>query len=214
MPVIDFVEPNVCVGENLVTDQSGLLMLQPWAFPRLVRDVRAVSNDGNGSLPATKKLPGKLMVNQQVEWLNDGPLPQDMLVRVIRGPRQIITSNPNAIQFRDRWSYAMDAQPALPQVTGYFNSQTGVAVDLGTNSVAEPVPGKQRTWWPVNCQDEWIPYQIEPGSTFRLWYRCYVWTPPPWADNANKGNPEHRAWANWVRLQLWAHPRQGTIVTG
>lgn len=211
---MDFTEPNVCIGENLTTDDGGLLRMQPWAVPRVVADVKALSKDGDGKIFQTTALPGKLLINQKLAWKNDTPIDQGALIRVTRASREWITSNPNAIQFRDRWSYAVDAEPAVPVTTGIFNSQADSADDLGTNSVAEPAPGKQWIWTPVTCFDEWVPYPIAPGETLNVWYRCYVWTPPPWSDNANKNSPEHVARANWARIQLWAFGQQGTVVTG
>lgn len=210
----DFIEPNVCIGENLTTDAAGLLRAQPYVVPRLVRDVKALANDGDGKVYVNTKLPGKLVINQRLDWRNDTPIEQDVLMRVIRAPREIVTSNPNAIQFRDRWSYAVDTTPAVPVTSGYFNSQLGAAMDRGTNSVAEPEPGVLWQWIPVGCVDEWVPYSIAPGETFYFWYRAYIWTPPPWSDNANKNSPKHTAFAKWTRCQLWAHGRQGTVVAG
>ena len=132
MAVMDFTEPNVCIGENLTTDSAGLLHMQPFAVPRPVRDVKALANDGDGKVFVTTKLPGKLLINQRLDWRNDTPLEQDILIRIIRGPREQVVSNPNAIQFRDRWSYAVDGTPSVPVTSGYFNSQSGTAFDLGT----------------------------------------------------------------------------------
>ena len=214
MSVMDFTEPNVCISENLITDEAGLLRAQPWTIPRCVRDVKALSNDGDGKVYETTSLPGKLMINQQLSWKNDTMLDQTMLIRVVRGSRSLIESNPNAIQVRDRWSFAVDRLPAVPYTSGIYNSQFGTADDLGTNSVAEPEPGVQYLWSPVSCVDEWVPYSVSPGQTFNFWYRAYLWTPPPWSDNANKNSPQHYAKLGWSRCQLWAYPQQGTVVSG
>lgn len=214
MGVMDFTEPNVCISENLTTDEAGLLRIQPWAIPRCVRDVKALANDGDGKVNEIIALPGKLLINQRLDWKNDSPVEQDILMRIVRASPDLIVSNPNAIQFRDRWSYKVNGEPAVPVTSGYYNSQFGNANDLGTNSVAEPNPGKQWLWSPVTCQDEWYYNPLQPGETFYFWYRMYVWTPPPWSDNANKNSPEHIARAKWARCQLWSYPRQGTVVTG
>lgn len=214
MPITEYTEPNVCIGENLTTDDAGQLRLQPWAVPRLVADVRAMAADGDRKVYPQITLPGKLLIDQKLYWRNDSPLPQTMLIRVTRGPRYWLTSNPNAIQFRDRWTYARDAEPSVPLTTSIFNGQTASAIDTGTNSVAEPNPGQQWMWTDVNSIDEWVPYEIEPNQQFAMWYRGYVWTPPPWSDNANKNSPKHEAAANWTRLSLMTFPQQGTVVTG
>lgn len=212
---LDFTEPNVCVDENITTDLGGMLQLKPWAVPRLVADVRAISG-GDGKLTPQTSLPGKLMIDQKINWRNDTPLSVMLLIRVIRGSKNWIVSNPNAIQFRDRWTYAIDPDnlvPAVPVTTGIYNSQVGSALDVGTNSVAEPNPGKQWVWVDVNCSDEWVG-PVPPGDHFNLWYRCYAWTPPPYSDNANKNTPVHVANAGWTRIQLMSFPTQGNVVTG
>lgn len=212
---LDFTEPNVCVDENLTTDDSGLLVIQPFAVPRLVADVKALSG-GDGTLFPEESLPGKLLIDQKVGWRNDTPMEHMLQIRVVRGPTSWITSNPNAIQFRDRWTYVWDQgdpTPTEPVTTGIFSSKTGSAIDVGTNSVAEPNPGKHWVWADVSCQDEWVG-PILPGDRFNLWYRAYVWTPPPYSDNANKNSPQHEAYARWTRIMLTAFPSQGSVVTG
>jgi hypothetical protein len=89
----------------------------------------------------------------------------------------------------------------------------GTAGDVGSNSVAEPNPGKFYHWWGTNTSEEWLG-PLQPGDQIALWYRQYVWTPPPFSDNANKNSPSHEAEAGWVRIQLQAFPRQGKLVSG
>jgi hypothetical protein len=206
--------PTVCISENLTTDPTtGLLQLNKWAVPKLVADVMAPSG-ADGALTVTTALPGKLLINKQIAWTNDAPIPRTLLIRVTRGVRFWQTSNPNAIQFRDRWSYAVNEQPPMPVTTSVFNSQAGGAVDLGTDAVAQPLPGVQYIWLGVGSSDEWVANQIEPNDTFNLWFQTYVWTPPPWSDNANQADPLHSASANYARIQLIAHPTQGALVSG
>lgn len=214
MPITEFTEPNVCIGENLTTDDAGQLRLQPWAVPRLVADVRAMAADGDRKVYPNITQPGKLLIDQKLYWRNDTPLPATVLIRITRGPRYWLTSNPNAIQFKDNWTYARDAEPSVPLTTSIAGGLSGSAIDLGTNSVAEPNPGRQWMWTDINTHDEWVPYDIEPNQQFAVWYRCYLWTPPPWSNNANKNSPKHEAAANWARLSLMAFPQQGSVVTG
>lgn len=214
--VQQWTEPNVCLDENLATDQ-GLPTIQPWAIPRLVADVKAICNDGDGTVVKTDTLPGKLTAEAKAKFVSDSPLDQLMLIRIVRGPKAIQTSNPNAIQYRDRWTYTLgvdDEQPTAPTVAGLFNSQADVAIDLGTNSVAEPNPGQFWLWASTTTQDEWAPRALHPGETMNVWYQQYLWTPPPWSDNANKNTPVHNATAKYTRLQLWAFGQQGTVVVG
>lgn len=215
MAVQDYTEPNVCIDENLTTDASGLLVMQPFASPRRVARVKALSG-GDGTLFPETALPGKLLINALTGWRNNTPRPQSMMIRINRAAKAWITSNPNAVQFRDRWTYTVDPDdvtPSVPITTGIYTSQCGSAADLGTNSVAEPNPGKQWMWSAANMVDEWIG-DAQPGDRVNVWYRQYVWTPPPFSDNANKNAPEHVAYAYWTAVELWAYPMQPGLVTG
>jgi hypothetical protein len=210
--VVDWVRPNVCTDEHLTSDNAGQLQLQKWSVPRLVADLRAESA-GDGSLASTIALPGKLLIQAEVGWTNDSPVDMMMLIRVIRSWRGWLTSNPNAVQFRDRWTWAIDRTPSIPVTTGIYNSQVGSAIDVGTNSVSEPNPGRQWVWTPVTMSDEWVG-PLAPGQRLEVHYRTYVWTPPPWSENANKNSPQHNAQARFSRVQLQAFPTQGSVVVG
>ena len=95
--------PSVCLDEHIGVDEAGLLRLQPWSVPRLVWDTQTPSIV-DGQLKATIALPGKLMIETDAPtWVNDSPVDQMVLIRVIRCWKSWLVSNPNAIQFRDRW---------------------------------------------------------------------------------------------------------------
>lgn len=202
----------VCIDENLDIGAGAALALQPWSVPRLVVDEIAASG-GDGAVYANTSLPGKLMIDHQTGWTNDTPLDQVVLVRITRGSREWLTSNPNALQLRDRWSTAVDRVPDVPVTTGTYNSQVGSAIDTGTNTVSEPNYGRQWVAMDAHSSDEWM-RPIGPGETLNLWYRAYLWTPPPWSDNANKTNPQHNFIAAYTRVQMIAFPQQGTVVAG
>jgi len=211
---VDWTEPNVCVSENLTLSPAAELRIHPKSVPRWVVDVKAISADGDSKVYPTETLPGKLLIDQKVAWVNDGPTDADLLIRVTRGPKSWLTSNPNAIEFRDRWTYAVGRTPSVPITTGPSNGKTGGAIDNGTNTVAEPNPGRWWMWRDTHSSDEWISEPLAPGDQFQLWYQCYLWTPPKWSDNANKNNPQHAALAVFSRIQIRAHPQQGQLVQG
>ena len=211
--------PAVCVSESLVIGEDGKLRLAPWSVPRNPVDVLAHSTADTTKLLETKALPGRLLIDRQAEWTNDSPVDHQVRILVTRRWRRWVTSNPNAVQFRDRWSTAITAKgdvavdPAEPDVVDYLNGQVGAANDIGTNSVAEPNPGKYWHWWGTGSSEEWVG-PLKPGDTLRVWYRAYVWTPPPWSDNANKNAPAHEAEAGWTRIQLTVFPELGPAVAG
>lgn len=202
----------VCVSQNMVVTEQGVLRMAPWSVPRLVADQRADSA-GDGAIGEQSSLPGKLMIEAIQSWKNDTPVDHSVLIRITRSFKNWITTNPNAIQFRDRWTHAIDGPVTPPVTTSIYNGQVGSAVDITTNTVAEPNAGIYEYWWGTNSSDEWIG-PIEPGQTLNVWYRCYVWTPPPWSNNANRSHPFSWAAANWARLQLIVYPQQGDLVAG
>ncbi|TLF74067.1 DUF7172 family protein [Nocardia cyriacigeorgica] len=200
----------VCVDRNL-SISNGMLGIEPWSVFRLVADVTGASV-GDGTLARTTRLPGKLMINLTASWISDSPLPSRMLMRITRAHRSITTSNPNAIQFRDAWETAIDATPRVPDPSRVLNSQAGTSLDMGTNNVAEPHYGREFLTLDSHSSDIWLPDPVPAGSTLTVHYRCYVWTPPPWSDNASGNQPLHEARARWTRLQLFAVPQQDEAI--
>lgn len=208
----------VCVGENLAINVDGQIELAPWSVPRNLVDMIAGSGGDTTQLPATITLPGRLLVDKQIKWTNDTPVNHEIRVEVTRRWKRWVTSNPNAVQFRDRWTSVISAvgqaiiTPQRPVVSGLYNSITGSAGDIGTDTVAEPNPGVIYGWWDTNTAEEWLG-PVAPGETLSLWYEMYVWTPPPFSDNANKNAPNHQAEAGWARVALMGFPEQGPLVT-
>lgn len=213
---------SVCLGENLTTDADDRLRLAPWSVPRNLVDEIIRSGGDTAAMPESITLPGRLLMDKQVSWTNDSPVAHDIRVEVTRRWKRWLVSNPNAIEFRDRWTNAISPAgtaaadivvPEEPVTTGIFNSQAGSAEDTGTNTVAEPNPGLFYHWWPTNTAEEWLG-PIQPGETLSIWYRMYVWTPRPFSDDANKNSPAHQVEAGWSRLALMGFPEQGALVTG
>lgn len=196
----------VCVSRNL-SITGGALGIQPWSVFRLVADVTG-NSVGDGAMTRTTRLPGKLMIDQQISWTSDSPLPARILLRVTRAHRTIVTSNPNAIQIRDVWETGIDQPPRTPDPSRVLQSQFGTSLDMGTNNVSEPHYGRVFRSQDTHSSEQWIPDLLPAGSTITVHYRAYVWTPPPWSDNASGNQPLHEAYARWTRLQLFALPQQ------
>jgi hypothetical protein len=202
------------VAEHLLVNEAGELRLAPWSVPRNVIDEIAASNGDTNKLPAIENVERALMlVNWSNSWLNDSPVDHMVRIQITRRYKRWITSNPNAVQFRDRWSWAIDSPAAEPVVSDTLNGQAGSAGDLGTNTVAEPFPGKFWHWWGTTCTDEWVG-PVEPGQRIYVAYRAYVWTPPPFSNNANKNSPAHQAEAGYARIALQAFPEPSKRVIG
>lgn len=210
--------PEVCVDRNLsITPGSPAeLGIEKWSVVRHVADVTA-NSVGDGAFTAQTVLPGKLMISQQVDWISDSPLDTMILLRINRAWRDWITSNPNAVQIRDRWTYKIGVGPQTPRhpdPSTLLQSQHGAALDLSSNTVAQPRAGKTFGHEDMHITEDWLG-PVSPGETIAVWYKCYLWTPPPFSNNANNNVPQHEATVKNARIQFMAFPSQDTeVVTG
>jgi hypothetical protein len=202
--------PEICVSRNL-SISAGKLGLAKWSAPRMVAQVTATAT-GDGAITGAglTAQPGRLMVEAQASWTSDSPLPSRMRLQVIRRYRTIISSNPNAVQIWDSWTHRIDGTPTVPNSYALVNSLCTQAMDIGTDNAGQPDPGRLYQDYPVTASEEW--YELPAGSTLNVHYRCYVWTPPPWSNNANANLPLHEAYARGVKLRLWAFPMMDEAV--
>lgn len=204
----------VCVSRNMDIT-GGVLAAEPWSVPRFVLD-QTFNSVGDGTFGQETTLPGKLMVDSGIlTWTNDSPLPAQILLRITRAFRDHLTSNPNVVQIRDRYTTSITgASPRVPDPSNLYQGATGGGIDVGASTVGQPRPGVIYMWEdPATTEDYFGP--VPPGGTFKVWYRCHLWTPPPWSNNANNGSPTHEARVRNTRIQLMAFPTQDTeVVTG
>jgi hypothetical protein len=193
-----------------------VLGIEKWSVPRHVADVTA-NSIGDGVFTSQTILPGKLMIDQQVNWTSDSPIDAMILLRINRGYRDWVISNPNAIQIRDRWTYKIGVGPQTPIVpdpSSVLQAQHGAALDLSSNSVAQPIAGLMWDFQDMHITEDWIG-PVPAGQTIAVRYRCYMWTPPPWSNNANNNIPIHECRVRNARIQFMAFPTQDTaVVTG
>ncbi len=202
--------PEVCASRNLDVT-AGVLGLEPWSVPRMVNQTVANSvADGTISSSGLTAQPGRLLIDTAITYVSDSPLPMMMRLIVFRNYRSIVCSNPNAIQIWDSWNYAIDATARTPDSYNLVNSLCTLGIDVGTNNVAQPYAGVITQDYPATQSEEW--YTLPAGSTLNIKYRCYVWTPPPWSNNANANSPSHSASVRSTTLRLWAFPSADTDV--
>src|SRR5262245_26541330 len=131
----------VCVSENMDV-AGGVLAIQPWSVPYVALDaVFNSTGDGAYTTPFTV-LPGKLMIDSGVQsWTNPSPLDANLLFRIQRAKRSWWTSNPNAVQVRDKYTYTVDGgTPRTPDTSSTYHGQSGSAGDVGADSAATPNP--------------------------------------------------------------------------
>lgn len=191
---------------------GGELSIEKWTLPRHVHDATYTST-GDGSFTALETLPGKLMVDSGIiTWTSDSPLPARVLLRLHRAYRSLLVSNPNAAQIRDRYTYTLNGTaPRLPDTSSTYQGQTGAAIDLSANFQGTPYIGRYWVHEDAAIIEDWLG-PVPPGGQLKIWYRSYLWTPPPFSNNANGGSPQHEAFARSARIQLIAFPQQDTAV--
>lgn len=196
--------PEVCVGRDLdITNPA--LALEPWSAPRLVNQTVANSiADGTISSTGITSQPGRLLINTSITYVSDSPLDMMMRLIVFRNYRSIVTSNPNAVQIWDNWNYAINGTARDPDSYNLVRSLCTLGFDVGTNTTAQPYAGVITQDYPATASEEW--YTLPAGATLNIKYRAYVWTPPPWSNNANANSPQHSASARSTTLRLWAFP--------
>ena len=201
----------VCVSRNF-SIEDGVLGIEPWSVPQLVLDATYSSTgDGAYTTPYTA-LPGKLMIDSGIQsWVNTSPLDANLLVRFQRSRRDWWTSNPNAVQVRDRYTYTVNGDdPRVPDTSSTYHGQSGSAGDVGADSSAQPYACIFYEYEDGTMLEDWI--TVPAGETFKFWYRAYMWTPPPWSNNANAGAPTHSTTIRGTRVMLLAFPTQDTAV--
>ncbi|AXQ60065.1 hypothetical protein NTR1_52 [Nocardia phage NTR1] len=203
----------VCVSQNLGIG-GGILSIEPHSIPHHVFD-QTYNSVGDGSFGAQTTLPGKLMIDSGIQtWTNPSPMPARVLLRVQRAYRNWQVSNPNAVQIRDRYTYAIGgADPRVPDVSSVYNGQSGSAMDVGAQFNGTPYIGVYWEWEDGTLIEDWLG-PIPPGADLKIWYRCNLWTPPPWSNNANNNSPQHSASVRSTRIQMIAFPTQDSTVVG
>lgn len=206
----------VCVSQNFEVSATGQLAAAEWSVPVVVATATGTST-GDGALTAQTTLPGKQMIDVSLSWTNPRALEVELLLRVQRSYRDLLTSNPNVIQVRDRWTSRISAEPTdlapVPDPTSVFNSQWGGGIDLSTNTTATPQAGRLWLFEDAHFTEDWMG-PVPPGYTLNVRYRAYVWTPPPFADNANNNAPTHQVNLRQTTLQFTAMPERDTMTNG
>lgn len=201
--------PDICVSKNLAI-VGGKLGLAQWSVPTHVFD-QLIPAVGDGNYTRLDALPGKTMVDASVSWTNDAPVARNVLIRIQRPSRIMRTASPNAVQIRDRSTYKIGGLADIPDPSQTLQSQSGVSVDVSTNWLANPLPGRTTAYRPSTMSEEWVG-PVPPGIALSVRYRCILWTPPPWADNANF--PTYNAFVQGVRIQMIAFPTPDDEVFG
>lgn len=201
----------VCVSSNM-SITAGVLGIEPFSVPIVALDATYTSTgDGAYTTPYTT-LPGKLMIDSGIQsWVNTSPLDANMLLRIQRARRDWWTSNPNAVQIRDRITTTVNGTaPLIPDTSSTYTGQSGSAGDVGASATATPYAAVFYEYEDGTMMEDWIP--VPAGATLKFWYQCYMWTPPPWSNNANNGSPTQSTNIYGTRIVMMAFPTQDTAV--
>jgi hypothetical protein len=201
----------VCVSQHFGID-GGVLSIESWTIPRIVHD-QTYNSTGDGTYGQQTTLPGKLMIDSSViTWTNSSPLNAMVLLRLQRAYRNWLVSSPNYVQIRDRYTYTIGgATPRTPDTSSTYHGHSGGGIDVGVNYNGATIAGTYREWEDPTMAEDWLG-PVPPGEDLKVWYRCYLWTPPPWSNNANAGSPTYDASVRSTRIQLIAFPTQDTEI--
>lgn len=145
------------------------------------------------------ELPGMRISSAYVQVWNSYGVPLRMMVRAQRPTIALNVSNPNAAQVRSKWAYKVTDEAImdpnhvnwLPDPSQDFDLQVGVSMDAGASNGGVPTRGVIMRAYPPASLEEPVPAVVQPGQHITVWFASYLWTPPPWSDNANNNNPKH-----------------------
>lgn len=190
----------VCADEFFQVD-PGRLSLSPSAIPREVT-ARNVASDRDGEV---ERVADEVkMVEATASWTNRNRAPARVAVRLHIGPRQVVTSNPNAVSIADWSGSAVGRNPTVDTRTRYhgkhlarfrLNDPTDQGFAYGTRF--DDIPDRV-IWYDFGV--------AEPEETAMVTFWSFLATPGLWREAST---PFFEARAYWIRMQIWAMPDGG-----
>lgn len=191
----------ICIGPNLGTDSDGALMLSDTAY---VTPVWNYVSTGPGRMTDFgTTLPGQEMESGSHEVTNDADVARPLMVVWSRPPVYLRVAQPNAVQVRMKATVESGSRlppESTPNPSASYDAAFTAGTDVDTDDEGTPVFGHYTRAWPGGC------YRtveiIDPGDKARFSWSTYVWSPPPWSNNASDNNPlqvasvgSHTVWA-------------------
>ena len=181
----------VCVSPMFDVAAGGGLGLVATAGVQIAGQHQWEGDDDWSSDPLTV-LPGMELWDDAFELTNTADHDRYVMLRIQR-PYYIAmrVPQPNALQVRDGWECRVGEDPPEPtvDVTRHYRGIWTASLDLGTTSASGGTPhaGKIEQYSPSFRVDEIV--HVPAGETIIFRWAAWVWTPPPWSDNANDGHP-------------------------
>lgn len=191
----------VCTAEYMISDSGGLRM-RPSFYPRIVGESYAKSTkDGEVS-----RAPDAVtMIDTDVTYMNNTPDDQQVAVSVHRGPRAIVTTDPNTILIHDAWSFAVGESPAADFPTIYQDTFGGKLQRNKPEATADKLT-YGRYFLSCNDSQTWVSIGImPPNQALHFRYIASVQTPGVWIV-PTEVDSRYEAYARWVRLRVIASP--------
>lgn len=187
----------VCAAGYIDSTPDGLSMAPAWNRRIVAEAFTGSTRDGE-----VQRAPDPVtFIESSMLWVNTTGMPQAVTVHVIRAPRSIVTSDPNAVVLRDGVSWDIAASPAaLPPELGSLGESGGriqFSKTTWNTQFGRLFIDEDRQTYVVELG------AVEPGQAVHVRYRCAVQTPGLWREGVQ---PRHEAFARWVRLRMWAGP--------
>lgn len=182
----------VCVSDAF-TIVDGALGLAAWTGAEFYRRrVGAeVTLTQTGAIPT---LPGIELWDMVEVAVNEAHVNRLAVFRLQRPIITLIVPQPNAMQVRDRWEVRVAPRGGVPDIPGalemstaqVYNGAWTASADSGTFSNGTTRKGRMYRHFPGPMVD--VQVTVPPDHTAAIRWMGYVWTPPPWSNNADAGN--------------------------
>lgn len=202
----------VCVSDAFtVTD--GALGLAAWTGAVIEsREIEEISYEWPGMTGITS-LPGEALWDHTVIGTNTAGVARLAVFRLQRPYSTMLeVPQPNAMQMRDAWAYRVGPNVTAPNVSVVedYNGAWTASADSGTFSDGTTRKGRLYLYFPGSMVD--VQVRVPAGEQVALRWRGYIWTPPPWSNNADNGNGQGKYIVGYtLRTLMWLPVDEGAL---
>lgn len=202
----------VCVSDAF-TVVDGALGLAAWTGAVIaLREQEQISYEWPDWSGITS-LPGEPLWDHEIVAVNDAPSARLAVFRLQRPYSTMFeVPQPNAMQMRDGWAYRVGPGVTAPPVSVVedYNGAWTASADSGTFSDGTTRKGRLIRYFPGSMVD--VQVHVPAGETVALRWAGWVWTPPPWSNNADDGNGRGKYVIGYtLRTLMWLPVDEGTL---
>ena len=189
-------------AEYMISDTHGLGVARSW-LPRVV-DEQFLESTKDGEI---KLSPDPVTtITGSLTWYNNTGDPQDILVQVLRAPRNIIAQNPSTVIITDAWTHQKGPRPQA-DYPSVVQDTFGGRLQIDRPSAAADDVQYGRYFLFGDGSQAYVPIgTVLPEESFHFRYIAAIQTPGVWIDPTGDFTPRWEAYAYWTRLIALASP--------